>query len=56
MPPLNLVLEPGEVGFQNAQHCYRIGGGELARLAVTALTELDDAEIAEANLSRIGSY
>ncbi len=53
MPPLNLVLEPGEVGFQDAQHCCRIGGVEMAGLAVAAGVELNDAEIAQADLSWI---
>ncbi len=52
MLPLNFVLEPSKVSFQNAQHRCRIGS-EVTRLTVTTLTELDDAEVAEANLTRI---
>ncbi len=47
------VFKPGEIRFQDAEHGGFVGGVELTRLAVAALAELDDAEVAEVNLTRI---
>ncbi len=52
-----VVFKPGEIRFQNAEHDGFVRDGELTRLAVAALSELDDAEVTEVNLTRIdGRY
>jgi len=48
------AFEPGQIGAQDAEPGGRVGIVELARLAVAASVELDDAEIAEVNPIRIG--
>ncbi len=50
------VLQPGEVGAQDAEHGSPIGGVELAGLAVAAGVELDDAEVSQADLPWIDGF
>jgi len=51
-----VALQPGEVGAQEVEHRGLVGGGEPRQFAVAAGVELNDAEGAEVNLTRIDGY